>query len=461
MSFPLNPAQREAVRYLDGPLLVLAGAGSGKTRVIAAKIGHLIERGFDPKQIAAITFTNRAAREMRERAAALLAQDGQARPRRRRRDLHVSRAGAAHHPQRSRGTGPEARLLDPRSRRHRADRRRTDRDDRSRPRARGAVADQRVEERARFAACRSGKSAQSDDDSAAAQAYLRYDDTLRAYQAVDFDDLIALPIELLAADDSAASKWRERCAHLLVDEYQDTNPAQYRLFKLLVGDRGDFTVVGDDDQAIYGWRGASLDNLGELPKDYPRAQGREARAELPVDGAHPALGERADREQSEALREEPLERPWARRRDPRDAGGRRRGRGRRRRAPPAGAPVRASRPLRRLRDPLPRQPSGEALRAAAARARRSLRDLGRPVVLRAHGDQGPRRVPAPHRQRRRRSGVHPRDHDAEARRRRDDAGRASRRSAARGTRACSPPSSPRRRAGSRSGSARSSTRSAR
>jgi ATP-dependent DNA helicase Rep len=111
--------------------------------------------------------------------------------------------------------------------------------------------------------------AQNDDEAAAAQAYRRYDDTLRAYHAVDFDDLIALPIRLLTVDDAAASNWRARCAHLLVDEYQDTNPAQYRLFKLLVGKRGAFTVVGDDDQAIYGWRGASLDNLGDLSKDYP------------------------------------------------------------------------------------------------------------------------------------------------------------------------------------------------
>ena len=113
------------------------------------------------------------------------------------------------------------------------------------------------------------KAAQSDDEAAAARAYRRYDDTLRAYQAVDFDDLIALPIALLAADAAAAAKWRERCGYLLVDEYQDTNPAQYRLIRHLVGERAAFTVVGDDDQAIYGWRGASVDNLAQLPKDFP------------------------------------------------------------------------------------------------------------------------------------------------------------------------------------------------
>ena len=102
------------------------------------------------------------------------------------------------------------------------------------------------------------------------EAYRRYDDTLRAYQAVDFDDLIALPIGLLATDEAAAAKWRERCGYLLVDEYQDTNPAQYRLIRLLVGERAAFTVVGDDDQAIYGWRGASLDNLARAAEGLSR-----------------------------------------------------------------------------------------------------------------------------------------------------------------------------------------------
>jgi len=110
--------------------------------------------------------------------------------------------------------------------------------------------------------------AQNDDELAAARAYQRYDDTLRAYQAVDFDDLIALPIALVESSADVAAKWRDRCAHLLVDEYQDTNPAQYRLLKSLVGDQP-FTAVGDDDQAIYGWRGASIDNLAQLPADFP------------------------------------------------------------------------------------------------------------------------------------------------------------------------------------------------
>ncbi len=111
--------------------------------------------------------------------------------------------------------------------------------------------------------------ARDDDELAAARAYQRYDDALRAYQAVDFDDLIALPVALLAADGAAAARWRERCAHVLIDEYQDTNPAQYRLLRLLAGEAAAFTAVGDDDQAIYGWRGATVDNLAQLQKDYP------------------------------------------------------------------------------------------------------------------------------------------------------------------------------------------------
>jgi ATP-dependent DNA helicase Rep len=268
MSFPLNAAQREAVRYLDGPLLVLAGAGSGKTRVITAKIAHLIASGHDAKRIAAITFTNRAAREMRERAAELLSgRSGDNRA----GDvtictfhslgLKILRGDA-----KALGLKPGFSILDP-----------GDIEPivgellQTSDRARARAAQWRISawKNALVSPAAAAKAAQSGDEKAAAAAYRRYDETLRAYQAVDFDDLIALPIDLLAADDSAAAKWRERCGHLLVDEYQDTNPAQYRLIRHLVGTRAAFTFVGDDDQAIYGWRGASIDNLAELPKDFP------------------------------------------------------------------------------------------------------------------------------------------------------------------------------------------------
>ena len=268
MSFSLNPAQREAVRYVDGPLLVLAGAGSGKTRVITAKIAHLIDCGHDPKRIAAITFTNKAAREMRERVTRLLTDEG-------RGDkagaltistFHALGLAIVRGDARALGLAPRFSILDPGD---------------LEPviaeilpttdlaRARAALRTISQWKGAGTSPAVAVKKAKDDDELAFARAYARYDETLRAYQAVDFDDLIALPIELLSKHPEAAAKWRERCAHLLVDEYQDTNPAQYRLLRLLSGERAAFTAVGDDDQAIYGWRGATLDNLAQLPRDYP------------------------------------------------------------------------------------------------------------------------------------------------------------------------------------------------
>ncbi len=268
MSYPLNAAQREAVRYLDGPLLVLAGAGSGKTRVITAKIGHLIERGYDPKRIAAITFTNKAAREMRERAGELLAEQGRGGLAAEvtistfhALGLKIVRSDAPHL-----GLKPGFSILDPGDLESIVAEMMQTTD---RGRVRDAQTRISAWKNALVAPAAAAKAARCDEDAAAARAYRRYDDTLRAYQAVDFDDLIALPIRLLATSPAAATRWQERCGYLLVDEYQDTNPAQYRLIRLLAGARAAFTVVGDDDQAIYGWRGASLDNLGELPKDYP------------------------------------------------------------------------------------------------------------------------------------------------------------------------------------------------
>jgi ATP-dependent DNA helicase Rep len=269
MSLPLNAAQREAVRYVDGPLLVLAGAGSGKTRVIAAKIAHLLAEGHDASRIAAITFTNKAAREMKERVATLLRAQGAREAADRiaistfhALGLSIIRADAA-----AVGLKPSFSILGP------ADIETmvaellgtTDL-----ARARAAQWTISRWKNALVSAPAAVAAAQDAEEAAAAQAYLRYDDTLRAYQAVDFDDLIALPIALFEARPASAARWRERCAQLLVDEYQDTNPAQYRLLRVLAGEAARFTAVGDDDQAIYGWRGASLDNLAQLPRDYPQ-----------------------------------------------------------------------------------------------------------------------------------------------------------------------------------------------
>ena len=266
MKFPLNDPQRTAVRYLDGPLLVLAGAGSGKTRVITAKVAHLIEQGVDPAGIAAITFTNKAAREMRERTGAGL----------RRREsaaaaptictfhalgLKILRREAA-----AMQLTPRFSILDPADVEPIVAELLTSGD---RARVRAAQWQISAWKNALIAPAEALARASTEAEAAAARVYARYRAALSAYQAVDFDDLIALPVAALECDAGAAEYWQKRLQYLLIDEYQDTNPAQYRLLRLLTGARAAFTAVGDDDQAIYGWRGATLANLEQLPRDYP------------------------------------------------------------------------------------------------------------------------------------------------------------------------------------------------
>jgi ATP-dependent DNA helicase Rep len=264
----LNAAQRDAVRYDSAPLLVLAGAGSGKTRVITAKIAHLVTRGVAPEKIVAITFTNKAAREMRERAQAALARSdaGSAAAKMAISTFHAYGLAIVRAEARALGLKPGVSIFDP-----------TDAEpivaelagtaDRARARAiQWRIGQWKNALTPPDAALREA----SDDDAlVAARAYAGYRDALVAYQAVDFDDLIALPVALFERDSAARARWQARCAHVLIDEYQDTNPAQYRLFRHLVGDATPFTAVGDDDQAIYGWRGATLDNLAALPRDFP------------------------------------------------------------------------------------------------------------------------------------------------------------------------------------------------
>jgi len=268
LSFPLNPPQREAVRYKEGPLLVLAGAGSGKTRVITAKIAHLIEQGLDPAKIVAITFTNKAAREMRERAQSLLKQQGKGEAATQvviatfhSLGLKIVRSEA-----RAMGLSPRFSILDPGDLESIVAELVATSD---RARARNAQWKISAWKNALVTPAAALASAQDDDERTAARAYANYDEALAAYQAVDFDDLIVRPLAHFERNPEAAARWQARCAHLLVDEYQDTNPAQYRLLRALVGNATPFTAVGDDDQAIYGWRGATLDNLASLPRDYP------------------------------------------------------------------------------------------------------------------------------------------------------------------------------------------------
>jgi ATP-dependent DNA helicase Rep len=261
----LNPPQREAAKYLDGPLLVLAGAGSGKTRVITHKIAFLIgECGYKPGAIAAITFTNKAAREMQARAGKLLQGQnakGLIVTTFHSMGLRMLREDAA-----CAGLKPAFSILDA------ADAaaivaeilKTTDRQEVRRAASRISLWKNELKSPAAALAA-----AEDDNARAYAKIYDRYDATLRAYQAVDFDDLIRLPAELLDTHAALREKWQNRLRHVLIDEYQDTNAAQYQLLRKLTGVRAAFTAVGDDDQAIYGWRGASADNLRQLRDDYP------------------------------------------------------------------------------------------------------------------------------------------------------------------------------------------------
>ncbi|MGZ8258486.1 MAG: UvrD-helicase domain-containing protein, partial [Methylotenera sp.] len=262
----LNSPQREAVKYLDGPLLVLAGAGSGKTRVITQKISYLIdEAGYAPKEIAAITFTNKAAREMQERVGKLMqgkSTKGLTIATFHSLGLQMLRAEAA-----LLGYKPQFSILDS------SDSFKIVADIL-------ATTDKQLLRKTQWqiSAWKNAfinadqAKAQADEEltHAAAKVYGLYQQTLRAYQAVDFDDLIKLPVELFEQHEEALNKWQRKLQYLLVDEYQDTNACQYKLIKMLTGVRGQFTAVGDDDQAIYGWRGADVENLHQLTTDFSK-----------------------------------------------------------------------------------------------------------------------------------------------------------------------------------------------
>ena len=264
MSALLNPAQREAIRYLDGPLLVLAGAGSGKTRVITQKIAYLIgECGFNPANIAAITFTNKAAREMQERVGQLLGSRPVGLTL---STFHALGVRILREEAKALGYKPQFSIFDA-----------TDCygmladlsgsvDKATIRRLQGQISNWK---NALISPDEASKTAADEMGKLAAQAYAGYAATLRAYQAVDFDDLIALPVDLFRQHPEVLDKWQNRLRYLLIDEYQDTNACQYQLLRLLAGPRAAFTAVGDDDQAIYGWRGADVENLRGLPRDYP------------------------------------------------------------------------------------------------------------------------------------------------------------------------------------------------
>lgn len=260
----LNPQQLAAVRYLDGPLLVLAGAGSGKTRVITEKIAYLIQQcGYAAHTVYAVTFTNKAAQEMQARAKILLPQHV-------RRGLKVSTFHTLgltmlkKHPE-AYGLKPGFSILDAED---------------TAGLVRSLIGSERTLSRdelrqiqAHFSARKNAMLTAFPADpiaQVAAALYPRYVDTLRAYNAVDFDDLIMLPVQAFRESDELLSYWQNKIHYLLVDEYQDANTSQYEFVKLLTARRPQLTVVGDDDQSIYAWRGARPENLKQLQEDYPR-----------------------------------------------------------------------------------------------------------------------------------------------------------------------------------------------
>jgi DNA helicase-2/ATP-dependent DNA helicase PcrA len=267
----LNPAQREAVEHFEGPLLVLAGAGSGKTRVLTARIARLIEHhGVAPEHILAVTFTNKAAGEMRARVARLLGEEPAgmwigtfhaigARMLRREAVLVGRTPGFTIYDEDD-SLGVIRRIMDrqkisPKQWPARA--------------LRAAISDAKnalvlPQEYARLASDPLTK--------AAASVYHELESTLRESNAVDFDDLLVLPVRVLRENPERLAMYRERFQFVLVDEYQDTNRAQYQFVTLLAGDHGNVCVVGDDDQSIYGWRGADVRNILDFEKDFPNAR---------------------------------------------------------------------------------------------------------------------------------------------------------------------------------------------
>ena len=257
----LNEAQYAAVHYRGGPLLVLAGAGSGKTRVITERIGALVERDVPLDAITAVTFTNKAAREMRERLELRLGEDKV----KRLRICTFHALGLMMVREHAHLVGRRQRL------------------------SIFAVSEQKSAMRTVLAEMRlptdgdqvdrilskismlKNGMAQAKDNAISAIAE-KYDALLQKMNAVDFDDLIVLPLKLLSEHDEVRALWQSRCRHFLVDEYQDSSRMQYDFVRLLAPENANLTVVGDDDQSIYGWRGAEVRNLFQLDKDYPNLE---------------------------------------------------------------------------------------------------------------------------------------------------------------------------------------------
>ena len=265
------------MRYISSPLLVLAGAGSGKTSVITRKISYLInDCGIQPQRIAAVTFTNKAAREMSERVAKLIRAGKQ--PGQTGRKSAGKPVIATFHHLGLTIIRQELKHLGLKSGFSIFDAQDAAAMLKSLLMKDQDVADDQLkllqwqisEWKNDLLLPEQALDIASDPDTMlAARVYEQYQRSLRAYNAVDFDDLILLPVTLFQRQPEVLERWQQRIHYLLVDEYQDTNTSQYLLVKLLVGGRNGFTAVGDDDQSIYAWRGARPENMLELEKDYP------------------------------------------------------------------------------------------------------------------------------------------------------------------------------------------------
>ena len=266
----LNPQQQAAVKTIDQPLLVLAGAGSGKTRVITEKIAYLVKQGLPARHIAAVTFTNKAAREMKDRVSKLL-DDKQM------RGLRVSTFHAL---------GLDILRKEHKVLAYKAAITLFDEQDKQtllKNLINHGVKNCDIDNFERysqqighwknaFITPEQALSSANPEQQPSASLYHEYTRSLKAYNAVDLDDLILLPVLLFQQHPAVLEKWQNKIRYLLVDEYQDTNITQYQLVKLIAGTLGRFTVVGDDDQSIYAWRGAQPENLAQLQKDFARLQ---------------------------------------------------------------------------------------------------------------------------------------------------------------------------------------------
>ena len=399
----LTPAQREAVTHVDGPLLVLAAAGSGKTRVITRRVAYMLGKGIGGANILALTFTNKAAGEMKERIEALVPKSG----------VWV---GTFH--------GLCARLLRTYAPLVGIDRGFTifDQSDRLR-----AVKDamERLEledasvtpERVDSAISRAkndlvtpeamAKRAGDHVQAITAKVYARYQERLKAASAVDFDDLLVHLVTILKKHPDVRADLDARFRYVLVDEYQDTNLAQYAIIKALCVDRPNLCVTGDPDQSIYGWRGANIKNILEFEHDFPGCKVVKLEQQLPEHQEHPPGGRLADPPQLQAEGEGPHHR-----KSPGAAGradhlrdrvrGGARGRLEDRRAGPRGG-IRLPGRRRLLpgHGPDPRPGAGIPL------GQDPLSDRRRGLVLRAPGDQGRPLVPEPDGQPQERRGVRP------------------------------------------------------